>query len=922
MSITKTAKLSFLIIDRDSSHKRKNFFNLYVFKLLEDNPQRGVLSYNKKPIFKGLVQIERIGTSEEASIEAYKFWKRIAKPSKEEIKNPQQDLKKNLKPLDVKLFKQLIKNINFIVIPAESEEEDLKLFLELSERMQGPEIRKYFMCKSCKAQKRFTLVDKNEYFLSRNKDKICKECAGKEMYYILEKDLGIQVNSQLKLILGRLLLRYRSIPQAIAMLNPNFNPVNHPELSLWDSKSRSEALIKKYETTKPNFISRLPIANPLKHYYKTKKIDKLLPIQSIAVEKGLFRDKSLLVVSSTSSGKTLLGELSGFSRILKEGGVMIYAVPLVALANLRYEEYKELKKYGIHPFLLIGGSFVRKRKQKTRISSNTNVIVGTYEAIDAMLRSGYLQKQHDRIHTLVIDEIQMLNNTDRGYQLDGLIARLRHQYPSAQYLFLSATLSDARELANHYTSTLIEFRGRPVPLERHLILVLNEFEKQKMLMDLVVEEFKMRSSFGFRGQSLVFTNSRRKCESIAKFLNHNGISAAAYHAGLTYDERLHVEDAFQTQKISCVVTTAALAAGVDFPASQVIFESLAMGINWLTVAEFEQMCGRAGRYRKHDKAKAIILCEPGKSYNAGQLDSEEKVAISLLKGRIEKIFQDPDEDRMFTEVLAFITMKYRDRKTASLKDLQNFQKNMLNNNFSLKMCLLSLIENDFINPIPRKSYENIIPTRYGIASSSGFFTLSQCLKIRESLELGKNRFDLVEKLPENLKRSNIFVDIAIDLNPFKNFYISNALANEIKSVTGKSKTSTLLFSNQVMSLLHAETFEKKRKLPKFIKNLLLSWTQELFTCSCVDNPYCECGRKTIQEKMIHMRLNGKEMDEIKKYFMDYYQIQIFRGDLYDFFDQLIYNLRSIFEIAKTIEIHPNCVGNFDEIPAIIESLID
>jgi len=42
------------------------------------------------------------------------------------------------------------------------------------------------------------------------------------------------------------------------------------------------------------------------------------------------------------------------------------------------------------------------------------------------------------------------------------------------------------------------------------------------------------------------------------------------------------------------VTTAALGAGVDFPASQVIFDSLAMGIEWLTVQEFHQMSGRSG----------------------------------------------------------------------------------------------------------------------------------------------------------------------------------------------------------------------------------------------------------------------------------------------------------------------------------------
>ena len=191
MSIIETAKQAFMIVDRDISHKRKNFLNLYIFKLFEDNPRRGILSYNKKPIFKGLVQIERIGSSEEAPIEAFKFWKRTGKPSKKDIRNPQDDLKKNLKSLDAKLFKQLIKNIVFIVIPVDSDEDELDLFFEYVQRIQGPEIRRYYMCKSCKKQKTFTLINKNNFFLSRNKAKICKDCAGKEMFYILEKDFGL-----------------------------------------------------------------------------------------------------------------------------------------------------------------------------------------------------------------------------------------------------------------------------------------------------------------------------------------------------------------------------------------------------------------------------------------------------------------------------------------------------------------------------------------------------------------------------------------------------------------------------------------------------------------------------------------------------------------------------------------------------------
>ena len=45
---------------------------------------------------------------------------------------------------------------------------------------------------------------------------------------------------------------------------------------------------------------------------------------------------------------------------------------------------------------------------------------------------------------------------------------------------------------------------------------------------------------------------------------------------------------FDRGKISVVVTTAALAAGVDFPASQVIFDSLVMGNKWISPNDFHK----------------------------------------------------------------------------------------------------------------------------------------------------------------------------------------------------------------------------------------------------------------------------------------------------------------------------------------------
>ncbi|TKX76247.1 DEAD/DEAH box helicase, partial [Halorubrum sp. SD626R] len=147
---------------------------------------------------------------------------------------------------------------------------------------------------------------------------------------------------------------------------------------------------------------------------------------------------------------------------------------------------------------------------------------------------------------------------------------------------------------------------RPVPIERHVTFA-DSREKAQIADKLVKREFDTKSSKGYRGQTIIFTNSRRRCHEISRKLRYD---SAPYHAGLDYGRRKKVERMFGNQDLSAVVTTAALAAGVDFPASQVIFDSLAMGIEWLSVQEFSQMLGRAGRPDYHDRGRVYLLVEP------------------------------------------------------------------------------------------------------------------------------------------------------------------------------------------------------------------------------------------------------------------------------------------------------------------------
>ncbi len=487
------------------------------------------------------------------------------------------------------------------------------------------------ICRFCQLEDRFTPVDKTTG-VRYGGEWICLDCAKREM----RRELGYMgiFGGSVLIHLEKLLTQVRDLDRVLASVGP-------------ERFDRSRTLFDRmeaHEVQKTAHITELAL--PLA-FAKASGIEYLMPVQQLAVQDGLLEGQHLLVVSATASGKTFIGEMAGMKNFLEGRGRMLFLVPLVALANQKYQRFRD--RYGHLMRITLQTGVSRLNLPETRPVGerdiNAPVVVGTYEGIDHALRTGRPLKN---IGTVVIDEIQTLEDPDRGHRLDGLIARLKHVAPDAQFLYLSATIGLPGLLAEKLQANLVRYAARPVPLERHLLFI-ERAKKIGFIKQMVTEEYKVRSSKGYRGQTIVFTNSRARCHVVADAL---GKKAAPYHAGLTARERRDVERQFASGEISAVVTTAALAAGVDFPASQVIFDALAMGIEWLSVQEFHQMMGRAGRPDFHDLGRVVILAEPGGSYSRTSRKTEDEVAVGLLRGEMEEVAPEYDMEQSSEEFVA------------------------------------------------------------------------------------------------------------------------------------------------------------------------------------------------------------------------------------------------------------------------------
>ena len=332
-------------------------------------------------------------------------------------------------------FIELLRNANRIMLAEGGDPVNETAFLEM---LKGFQLNadKVKICKHCWINKRFNFV--NSKSIKFHNDLICWECAKEELLRSV-RSAGVPYGKNSVDFFEQVLSKTRDLDRTIRMLSPERLD---PEFTRYDTirTNPSEATVR---------VTNLPLAKKFKDLL-LQKSETLLPVQALSVEAGLLEGKNQFIVSATATGKTLIGEMAGVQNLLDKKGKMLYLVPLVALANQKYDQFKErYSKLGLTTSIKIGAILIKtSQRVKMQTSPGADIIIGTYEGIDHMLRSGnadFLGK----IGTVVVDEVHMLEDQERGHRLDGLIGRLRYVAPTAQFIYLSATVAEPAAYAKN-----------------------------------------------------------------------------------------------------------------------------------------------------------------------------------------------------------------------------------------------------------------------------------------------------------------------------------------------------------------------------------------------------------------------------------------------------------------------------------------
>lgn len=412
----------------------------------------------------------------------------------------------------------------------------------------------------------------------------------------------------------------------------------------------------------------------------------LYPPQELALSKGVMNGNNILVTTPTSSGKTLIG-LMGMINILNKRKKIVYLTPLKALASEKFSEFKIIKNL----------SCFKDRKINIAISTgdydstgteliDKDIIILTNEKMDSILR-------HDSnwifdVGLFIIDEIHLLTERERGPTLEIILTKIKLMPQRPQIIGISATISNSDEIADWLKCEPIQSKWRPT----ELIEGVYNYGKVTMNNGTTFEidnigvadnssggiiSLAMDSITNDGGQSLVFAETRKRTVSLAKKtsdivlklldkgsklsaqkigaeilkqgddteLNRTLSSIVSkgvgfHHAGLGLKSRQIVEDAFRNGIIKILFATPTLAAGVNLPARRVVITSIFRydyeygGNVPLSVLQYKQLCGRAGRPAYDKYGEAIIIADartnPEDLYNHFVLGEPEPIVSQLM----------------------------------------------------------------------------------------------------------------------------------------------------------------------------------------------------------------------------------------------------------------------------------------------------
>jgi len=322
--------------------------------------------------------------------------------------------------------------------------------------------------------------------------------------------------------------------------------------------------------------------------------EKATPIQAQAIPE-IISGKDIIGQASTGTGKTAAFGLPAIDKI-DEALKAVQVVVLCPTRELAMQVSSEMNKFlkyksNIWALPVYGGQPIHRQLYGLR--KNPQIVVGTPGRTLDHIERGTLSLR--KVKVVVLDEADEM--LDMGFRED-IQEILVGANPERQTVLFSATMSrEILQLTRRFQKNpkLIKVASAnisPQEIEQSYYDV-DASRKTKLLAQLITEH-------GPR-LSIVFCNTKRDVDNVARELHSYGFGAAAIHGDIRQQKRDTIMNKFRSERIKILVATDVAARGIDVPAIEVIF-------NYGIPRERESYVHRIGRTgRAGNTGKAISL---------------------------------------------------------------------------------------------------------------------------------------------------------------------------------------------------------------------------------------------------------------------------------------------------------------------------
>lgn len=296
-----------------------------------------------------------------------------------------------------------------------------------------------------------------------------------------------------------------------------------------------------------------------------------------AVIPYLDKNVNLIVCFKTAVGKTALAECAfgyhlntkGVEKIphpIKERSKVIYVSPYKSISSERHKSWLKDEQFSSCGILLRTGDVHTLPEEY----EENRIIIMTSESLDSKIRHEVSNKGWiSKVRCVVFDEAHLLGQKRRGSSMEVAIMNLSRLNPEIRFILLSATMSNAKKVAqwikslNNKQTKCISSDWRPVKIRFNYYSfedVGYKSEKNKIAKAIEVIGDKI-----FGEKIILFVHSKKTGAEIAKTLRRKGVACAFHNASLSLAMREKIENSFNDpySGLDIMVSTSTLSSGVN-----------------------------------------------------------------------------------------------------------------------------------------------------------------------------------------------------------------------------------------------------------------------------------------------------------------------------------------------------------------------